>query len=154
MGVKAIGKIASPKEMTHMKRTIAIAFLASTMVMALSTASAQSKAKATIPFNFRVGSALLPAGSYEIDSSQTRVIWFHSEDGHSNAAVLAVSTSGETKAAEKLVFNRYGDRYFLSETRNASGESEMTFARSKLEKSIRSEQASRNNEGQTLVALK
>ena len=45
-----------------MKRTIAIAFLASTMIMAISSASAQTKSKANVPFDFRVGSTLMTAG--------------------------------------------------------------------------------------------
>lgn len=140
--------------MTHMKRIIAIAFFASTMIMALSSASAQGKAKATIPFNFRVGSAVLPAGPYLIEYTASRVVWFHSQDGRQHAVVLATTTNGAIAPPEKLVFNRYGDRYFLSETLASSGESEMTFAPSKLEKSIRTEEANLKSAGQTLVALK
>jgi len=137
-----------------MKRTIAIAFLASTMIMALSSASAQGKARATIPFNFRVGSALMPAGSYDIESTDSRVIWFRNQNGHATVAALAMTTSGETAPPARLVFNRYGDQYFLSEALKANGESEKKFAPSKLEKSVRAEEASLKAEGQTLIALK
>jgi hypothetical protein len=154
MGMKAIGKIASTKEITHMKRTIGIAIFAATMGMALSNASAQSKSKATIPFNFRVGSALMPAGSYTIEYTQPRVVWFRNLDGHKSAVALATTTSGDAVPPAKLVFHRYGDQYFLSETRTSSNESEMTFAPSRLEKNIRSEEAIRRDEGQSLVALK
>jgi hypothetical protein len=147
-------KDAFQKEMTHMKRTIAIAFLASTMFMALTSASAQGKSKATIPFNFRVGSALLPAGAYVIESTDSRVICFRNENGHATAMAVAMTTSGATAPATKLVFNRYGDQYFLSETLTASGESQKKFAPSKLEKSARAEEARLQTEGQTLVALK
>jgi len=67
---------------------------------------------------------------------------------------LAASSSGDIEPPERLVFNRYGDRYFLSETRTSSGESEMTFAPSKLERNIRTEEASLKNAGQSLIALK
>jgi len=137
-----------------MKQTIAIALCVATMILASSCASAQSYAKATIPFDFRVGSALMPSGTYLIDSSHPRTLWVRSQDGHANAVILASATSGSTRAAQKLVFHRYGSQYFLTETRRANGESEMTFGPSKLEKSIRSEEARRKDEGQTTVALK
>lgn len=137
-----------------MKRTIAIAFFASTMIMALSSASAQGKAKATVPFNFRVGSALLPAGAYEFESTDSRVLWIRYQNGHANAVAVAMTTSGETAPASRLVFNRYGDQYFLSETLSASGESQKKLAPSKLEKSVRAEEASFDSEGRVLVALK
>jgi hypothetical protein len=152
--LKAIEKMPSSKETTHMKPTIAIAFLASTMLMALSSASAQSKATANIPFNFRVGSALMPAGAYDIESTDSRILWFHNRNGHDSAVAVAMTTAGTTAPPVKLVFNRYGDRYFLSETLTASGQSDKKFSTSKLEKSIRTEEASLNSEGRELIALK
>lgn len=137
-----------------MKRTIAIAFLASTMIMSLSSASAQGRSRATIPFDFRVGSALLPAGAYDIESNDSHAIWFRNLSGHGTAVALAMTTSGETQPAVKLVFNRYGNQYFLSETLAANGESDKKFAPSKLEKSVRSEEASLKSEDRVLVALK
>jgi hypothetical protein len=140
---------------TEMKPTIAIAFLASTMLMALSSASAQSRsATANIPFNFRVGSALMPAGAYDIESTDPRVLWFRNRNGHDTAVAVAMTTAGTTAPPVKLVFNRYGDRYFLSETLTASGESDKKFSPSKLEKSIRTEEASLNDESRSLIALK
>jgi len=152
--LKAIEKMPSPKETTDMKPTIAIAFLASTMLMALTSASAQGKSRANIPFDFRVGSALLPAGAYEIESTDPRVVWIRNQNGHGSVVALAMTTSGETKPAARLVFNRYGEQYFLSETLTASGESEQKFAPSKLEKSVRAEEASLETEGRVQIALK
>ena len=137
-----------------MKRTIAIAFCAATMILASSSAFAQSYANANIPFDFRVGSALMPSGAYLIDSSHSRALWVRSLDGRANAVILASSATGSALAAHKLVFHRYGNQYFLTETRRANGESEMTFAPSNLERSILTEEASRRDEGQTMVALK
>jgi hypothetical protein len=152
--VKAIEKMPSSKEMTNMKPTIAIAFLASTMLMALTSASAQNKSRANIPFDFRVGSALLPAGSYDIDSSDSHALWIRNQNGHGSVVALAMITSGETTPAARLVFNRYGEQYFLSETLTASGECEKKFAPSKLEKGVRAEEASLETEGRVQIALK
>ena len=137
-----------------MNRTLKIAFLASAMLTAVCSASAQGKAKATIPFDFRVGSALMPAGSYQIEYSDSNKVWFHRLDGRENAVALANTTVGDVAPPAKLVFNRYGNHYFLSETLAANGQDEMTFAQSKLEKSIRAEEAAAKNEGRTLIALK
>jgi len=137
-----------------MKRTIGIAILAATMGMALSSASAQSKSKATIPFNFRVGSTLMPAGLYEIRHVEANQIWLRNLDGRENAVVLSTTTTGDTAPVEKLVFNKYGERYFLKQTVSAAGKGEMTFSPSTLEKSIRAEEASRNTEERVLVATK
>jgi hypothetical protein len=137
-----------------MKRIIAIAFCAATMILASSGASAQSTAKATIPFDFRVGSQLLPSGSYVIDSSHPRALWVRSQDGRASAVVLANTASGSTRAPHQLVFKRYGKEYFLRETRLANGESELTFGPSKLEEKTRSRELSMKDEGQSLVAVK
>jgi hypothetical protein len=137
-----------------MKPTIAIAFLASTMILALSTASAQGKAKANIPFNFNVGSALLPAGTYLIEYTGPRVVWFHHLEGREHAVAVATTTSGYLAPPRKLVFNKYGDQYFLNETLTVSDKEEMTFAPSSREKSIRAEEASLHAEGRALIALK
>ena len=137
-----------------MKRIIAIAFCAATMILASSGASAQSTAKATIPFDFRVGSTLLPSGSYVIDSSHRGALWVRSQDGHANAVILANTSSGSTSAPHQLVFERYGSERFLRETRLANGEIQLTFAPSKLERKIQSEELSMTHGGQSLVALK
>ncbi len=137
-----------------MKRTIAITFLASMFVMAASVATAQSNSTASIPFSFRVGSALLPAGSYEITHIRSNVISFRNLDGHGNAFAMATTTTGDTAAVVKLVFNRYGDRYFLKETASKNGTGGMTFAPTRLEKSIRVEEARLQTDEQVLVATK
>jgi hypothetical protein len=152
--LKAIEKLPSSKEMTYMKPRIAIAVAAATLLMTFSSASAQTKATANIPFNFRVGSALMPAGAYDIESPDSRVLWLRNRNGHDTAVAVAMTTAGSTTPPVKLVFNRYGDRYFLSETLTANGESDKKFSPSKLEKSIRTEASSLNTQGRSLIALK
>lgn len=137
-----------------MKRTIVMAILSAAVSLAASSATAQSQAKVTIPFNFRVGSALMPAGTYLVDYPRPYVISFYNLAGHGNAQALATTATGDSVPPRKLVFNRYGNEYFLKETLTASGESEMTFAPTKLERSIRAEEARLQNEGQALVASK
>ncbi len=137
-----------------MKRIIAIAFLASVVVAAASSAEAQTESRVTIPFAFQLGSASMPAGDYRVVSTSEGALWVRSKDGRQSATVLANTTSGSTAPARKLVFNRYGSYYFLSAVLDGRGENQKTFAPSKLEQSIRAEEASLNHEGQVLLAVK
>jgi hypothetical protein len=141
-------------EMTHMNRKIAIALLAATVNVAIATASAQTSAKANIPFSFRVGSTPLPAGEYRIEPTRDGAVWIYQVDGNSHAVVLAMTKDG-SEAPATLVFNKYGDHYFLHELRKANGKTEMAFSTSSLEKRIRTEEASLPSEGRTLlIAMK
>jgi hypothetical protein len=137
-----------------MKRIIAIAFLASVMGVATSSAAAQGTSNAAIPFAFRVGNTLMQPGTYHVQSRDERWFYLCSESGRDCALVLAATTSGSTAPAKKLVFNRYGERYFLSAVLGERGASEKTFARSKLERRIQSEEASDSNRERVLLALK
>lgn len=136
-----------------MNRKIAIALLAATVNVAIATASAQTIAKANIPFNFRVGSALMPAGEYQITPAASGVVLVHQVNGKANAIAVANTKTGSS-APSTLVFNKYGDHYFLRELLKADGETEMTFYPSSLEKRLRTEEASLANKGRILLAMK
>jgi hypothetical protein len=151
--MKVIGKIPSQRRIT-MRRIIAIAFLAAVMGTAASSARAQATSTVTIPFAFHVGSTLMPAGIYYVQSMDADVFCLNNWDRHESAIALAATTSGSTAPAKKLVFNRYGERYFLSAILDDRGESQKTFARSKLERTIRDEEASLKDEEQVLLAVK
>jgi hypothetical protein len=77
-----------------------------------------------IPFPFHVGDSILPAGSYTATTNiaSGAVVGLRSSDGKSS--VLAVSNGvhssvGPTHPA--LIFNRYGDEYFLSQVWTGAG---------------------------------
>src|SRR3954464_5533687 len=78
---------------------------------------AQGPIQVTIPFDFTVGAKSFPAGDYLVRPDMTSVVTsIRSADGQSAAMALthpiqAIKVSGGTR----LVFNRYGDRYFLSQ---------------------------------------
>jgi len=136
-----------------MKWTAALTILASTLLSGLSCASAQTAAKATIPFSFHVGSIVMPAGSYKLQSETDRpnLLRLAQINGSADAYVLATTTR-DSKAPAKLVFNKYGNLYFLRKTLRADGEDSMTFAASKVEKEIRSEKASLRTESSIRVS--
>ena len=82
-------------------------------------AQAQSKIKATIPFNFVIGGNELKAGEYAIQqfgSPGSQSLQFRSEDGVLEQTGFSVPLeTNEIGNHGRLVFHRYGDQYFLSQ---------------------------------------
>ena len=86
-------------------------------VLAVSCLSAQSdhKTTAAVPFDFMVGNRHMPAGTYDITSGQSTLL-VRGEDNGSASFVLSFSAyAAKTQEQAKLVFKRYGERYFLSQ---------------------------------------
>lgn len=78
-----------------------------------------------IPFEFSAGGKIHPAGNYRVSaSSATTLIGLSSFDARVTSQILG--TRGDEAArradASRLVFRRYGDRYFLAELWSAGGE--------------------------------
>jgi hypothetical protein len=70
--------------------------------------------KANVPFDFTAGNITLPAGEYQVGSTEhpgTLLIRGESTQG-SFLGSFAAQANGRA-AISKLVFHRYGDRYFL-----------------------------------------
>jgi hypothetical protein len=84
-------------------------------------ASAQivGELQANIPFQFQAGNAKLPAGAYRIrmvEDSDLTLMEISTLDG-SRSALFQVqeSEANSTPNKSELIFNKYGDQYFLSE---------------------------------------
>src|ERR1700758_2204322 len=91
-----------------------------TLLLVAGSAFAQTvHVRGNIPFNFAVGNKTLPAGTYDvgtIDHRNSKILLLEARDG--NASMMVGSNAAENlKPADKtkLVFNQYGNRYFLSE---------------------------------------
>jgi hypothetical protein len=129
-----------------MKNVVAkMGLLAAMMIIAASvSANAQSlnyRLTANIPFDFSVGGQKLPAGKYWINRAQPSngdlVIQIRSMDGHSNATRLTIPKSGfDPVQTSALVFNRYGDEYFLSEIWVAGGVTGRELTKSRAEREL------------------
>jgi hypothetical protein len=92
---------------------MALTAMASTRV-----AQAQELLVVNIPFDFVAGNMTLPAGEYSIKvSAPERTLLLI--DGKDAAASSFLNTNAvattEIQTESKLIFNRYGDRYFLSQ---------------------------------------
>lgn len=69
-----------------------------------------------VPFDFRVGSSHLSAGHYRVLHVGSHLILFQRDDGKAQGLIpVLVSDRPLGESASKLVFNRYGDQYFLSQ---------------------------------------
>ena len=72
--------------------------------------------RATIPFDFHVGSEILPAGMYDIKLIAGSAIQMFTDKGKVIAASSTTPVSNRAeKSGSRLVFNKYGDDHFLSE---------------------------------------
>lgn len=104
--------------MKHKTLTTAV-MLGLFLTLAVASVHAQSanRIQVNIPFNFAAGGAKLKAGNYIVERLSMERLASASVDGKTKAFVLAplALQSQRNPAREKLVFQRYGDQYFLSE---------------------------------------
>jgi hypothetical protein len=104
--------------------------------------------KADIPFDFVVGEKRLPSGEYHVKSLNQATTQIQSKDARSTAIVLTTGMqAAKISDVGKLVFNRYGDQYFLSKIWAASSDSGRELPKSRLEREV----AQRLSEGGTTV---
>jgi len=98
-------------------RSTAILGLFFMLAIASVNAQTPSRVEVNIPFDFSAGKATLKAGAYSIRKTSGNVLAIRSVDGRTTALVNAPLTIGSraSKAGERLVFNQYGDQYFLSQ---------------------------------------
>src|SRR4051794_10191851 len=111
-----------------MKRQILRAIATLGFIMGLAAfsayAQAQTSERANIPFEFYAGSAKLPAGIYDIRrASIGSPVFVIAKDDSRSAAMVMTHRSLRSRTDEpesKLIFNRYGDQYFLSQVWTSS----------------------------------
>jgi len=97
-----------------MKWIPTFALLTLAVLIALPGAMAQGVAlKADIPFAFTVGDTPLPAGEYTISSPVSGLIRVSNDRTHDLATISTSHGNHDAGPTSKLLFNRYGDRYFL-----------------------------------------
>ena len=93
--------------------------------------------KADIPFNFVVGDKQLPSGEYHVKQLQPGVIQVQDKVTRSSAIVMTTGVqTGKRSDVGKLVFNRYGDNYFLSRIWEPSSITGRQLPKSRLEREV------------------
>ncbi len=132
------------KGFTMFMLIVALAF-----VTAVVSANGQSQSvKADIPFEFVVGDKTLGSGEYAIKSATAGgdAMMIRGENAKSSALRLTNAIEDKRNVGQvKLVFHRYGERYFLAEV--WTGESGHELLKSKHERAIEREFASIHSKG-------
>jgi hypothetical protein len=99
--------------------------------------SAQTIARATVPFDFTVGQTRMPAGTYEISPLSHAILIRDSKTAKSILSLFNSEEPSRGDSTPKLVFHRYGDKYFLSQVSRGHGGAVMQLPTSKLEEEVR-----------------
>jgi hypothetical protein len=128
-------------------------------VLLLGSAGAQepgTKIRASIPFDFTVKGKTLPAGEYEVSRVMDEPIALllrNVHDKHDEVVVETEPVIGRmTPKRDELIFNRYGESYFLSEVFTAGEQTGEELYPTHRERELRSEMA-RNQAGPETVTV-
>lgn len=110
------------------------------MVSAVASANGQTQnLKADIPFEFVVGDQSLPAGSYTVRAIADASDALRIRGVEAKASAVRLTTAVQGKASNaKLVFHRYGQRYFLAEVWSTTNDGRELMA-SRQERAIQKE---------------
>ena len=118
-----------------MKRIITAAILMSGLALGNSNrATAQEPAvRVDVPFDFAVGSHVLPAGTYRIAAHGDSLVFDNREK---KAELFALANRGDLAAdgQSKLTFDHVHGQYFLRKIESTSAKTSVEFPASKLEK--------------------
>ena len=108
--------------------------------VAAQTVSGQ-RALADIPFAFNVGKKSLPAGKYTVrivnPSSDQKVIQINALDGGTSVLVQTIGVEVDADEDARLVFHRYGDRYFFNQVHLSGASTSLATVQSEAEKAER-----------------
>jgi hypothetical protein len=98
-------------------RLVAILGIFLGLAVASVHAQAPSKVEVNIPFEFSAGKTTLQPGVYSIKRMSGNNVIVSSEDGKSNVILSApvTDTSSDPNAVERLVFEKHGEQYALSQ---------------------------------------
>jgi hypothetical protein len=93
-----------------------------------------------VPFQFHAGNAKLPPGKYvihKLDDSNLTVMEISSADGSPSALFeVQAAEANSAPAKSELIFNKYGDRYFLAKLFDEGNPSGSQLPESRYEKTV------------------
>jgi hypothetical protein len=101
------------------KRNLLAIALSLPLLLSAAAQAQTTQLKVTVPFEFIAGDTVFPAGDYDVQSTGPwggKALSIHNVT--SNAETLLLSNSchlAKTSDSNKLVFYRYGQKYFLAE---------------------------------------
>jgi len=143
MFTELINKAQASRPGTNGRRLLPL-FVA--LVFALTVYPAKAHAQiiagmeANIPFQFYAGNTKLPPGKYFIhiiDNTGLTFMEIRSEDGSTSAAFEVRNAEGNsTPANGKLIFRKYGNRYFLAKLFDEGNPNGSAVSKSRYEKMV------------------
>jgi len=133
-----------------------------TLALATAVVSANAQSKtivANVPFDFVVGSQAMPSGKYTTNpaTADGRALIIKSADAKN--AVIRLANTIQRKGSRtdaRMVFHRYGDRYFLAEVWNGGDSTGLELLKSRQERALQHELASispKSEPGQSLYEI-
>jgi len=145
----------------HILPILAIVGIAVMLVANPASADSGTELRASIPFDFTVGKTLMPAGQYTVrtDHIGSGVLCIEARDGGRPVMIMTnTAYAAHSKNESSLVFQRYGNQYFLNEIVSSASGLSVELPTSKAEKRARLQEASLHNGNQAdgdrvLVAL-
>jgi hypothetical protein len=127
---------------------IALLVLAGSMaVAAQAQTSGRAQMRVSIPFEFHVGDATLPAGDYLVrqlnTTSDAATLQMSRQDGTAQTIINMIGASGGSQET-KLVFRRYGNQYYFAEVWIDGEKDGLQAPKSKTERATQKELAALN----------
>ena len=139
---------------------VATAFLALAITAPVCAQLPGTAMRANIPFDFIVNGKTLPAGNYEVKrlNDEPEGLIIRSVDNKHDHAVFETESTQQNRMPrnDQIVFDRYGDTYFLSEVLTGGMETGRRLAPTRAERELKREtqMASNNAQPQTVsIAL-
>lgn len=121
------------------KQVLTLVGVLSLVLVAGSAFAQKAELQCSVPFNFIVNHSTLPAGNYMISTmggaQQILVIRGTNVSAVTSATANQVQANRASKTT-KLVFRRYGDRYFLAQVWKEGNELGRELRKSDLESEI------------------
>jgi hypothetical protein len=107
------------------------------------------------PFSFTVGDKTLAPGVYTVrilnPNSDRKALQIRSENGRASAIIQTVSVNGALANHAKVVFRRYGDRYFFAHAQMGGETTSLTTAKTRAERAT--QRALRRSGEGTVIAI-
>lgn len=107
------------------KQFLGLATFVVFMTLAVGCVQAQAgyRIQTNIPFDFTAGKTSLSAGVYAVEMISENALLVRSIDGKKSVLLLARQAEpGRKQKPARIIFNRYGHRYFLSQAWVSGGD--------------------------------
>jgi len=127
----------------HLFTTMAIAMFVATIAVTSARAQNAPLVSVSIPFDFEVAGKTMKAGDYQVrmEGSRSTLKIENRDSLHTTFVTISPLQRADIQNESKLVFNRYGNQYFLAQVWIAGRTSGEEVRQSTTERGIRRELA-------------